>query len=107
MQCYSAQYQDFRHSSCLLTWHRHYEGTHLTLVELPQVLLLLLVHHNVDPAQKNKELARIQLLKIARTRLMYLAMDFLTTLILESLEAAPPVTWKSCLMREKIKIGIK
>ena len=38
---------------------------------------------------------------------MYLAMDFLTTLILESLEAAPPVTWKPCLMREKIKIGIK
>ena len=65
------------------------------------------MHHNVDPAQKNKELARIQLLKIARTRLMYLAMDFLTTLILESLEAAPPVTWKLCLMREKIKIGIK
>ena len=43
---------------------------------------------------------------MVKTRLMYLAMDFLTTLILESLEAAPPVTWKPCLMREKIKIGI-
>ena len=43
-----AQYQDDRLSSCLLDLLTEVVVI-LTLVELPQVLLLLLVHHDVDP----------------------------------------------------------